>query len=301
MLDKEDRPIFSAYRRHNARITETLAEVFAEIGTRTGSEPFALNITGSVGLGLSEHSGIGFTQEVVAAAAYVRRYHPGTAALIDIGGEDAKVVFLQGESPDMRMNSNCAGGTGAFIDQMAALLDTTPSGLDELAAHAAHVHPIASRCGVFAKTDIQNLLARNVKHEEIAASIFHAVAVQTVVTLSHGCEIKPPVLFCGGPLAFLPSLRRAFMDYLHLDGSQTICPSAAHLLPAWGTALSASGDSLRPADEWLARMAASAPGPGAAMRHCRSFSNLRGSMMPGVGNGAGELSPSHRSPPGRWR
>ena len=261
LLNKEDRLIFSAYRRHNARIVETLVEVFAEIGSRTGSEPFALNITGSVGLGLSERTGIEFTQEVVAAAAYARRYHPGTAAMIDIGGEDAKVVFLQGESPDMRMNSNCAGGTGAFIDQMSALLDTTPSGLDELAAHAAHVHPIASRCGVFAKTDIQNLLARNVKHEEIAASIFHAVAVQTVVTLSHGCEIKPPILFCGGPLAFLPSLRRAFMDYLHLNESQMICPSAAHLLPAWGTALSASGDSLRSADEWLARMAASASGP----------------------------------------
>lgn len=256
LLDGEDRLCFSAYRRHNARIAETLAEVFREASARIGDESFALKITGSVGLGLTERTQVGFVQEVVAATAYVRRYHPLAATFVDIGGEDAKVVFLKREMPDMRMNSNCAGGTGAFIDQMAHLLDTTPAGLDELARRAERVHPIASRCGVFAKTDIQNLLARNVSREDIAASIFHAVAVQTVVTLSHGCDIEAPVLFCGGPLAFLPSLRKAFKEYLHLDEEQVVCPDNAQLVPAWGTALSAGDAAPRTADEWLMHIAA---------------------------------------------
>ena len=127
LLDGEDRLCFSAYRRHNARIAETLAEVFREASARIGDESFALKITGSVGLGLTERTQVGFVQEVVAATAYVRRYHPQAATFVDIGGEDAKVVFLKREMPDMRMNSNCAGGTGAFIDQMAHLLDTTPA------------------------------------------------------------------------------------------------------------------------------------------------------------------------------
>ncbi len=216
VLDDHDNICFSTYVRHNARIRETLSVVFSELGERFGDELFSLTITGSVGLGIAERTQIPFVQEVVASTAYVRRHHPQATTLIDIGGEDAKVVFLKGETPDMRMNSNCAGGTGAFIDQMALLLDTTPAGLDRLAQRAVRIHPIASRCGVFAKTDIQNLLAKNVSREEIAASIFHAVAVQTVVTLSHGCDIEAPVLFCGGPLAFLPSLRKAFAEYLHL-------------------------------------------------------------------------------------
>ncbi|MFR5870798.1 MAG: acyl-CoA dehydratase activase-related protein [Alistipes sp.] len=256
VLDDHDNICFSTYVRHNARIRETLSVVFSELGERFGDELFSLTITGSVGLGIAERTQIPFVQEVVASTAYVRRYHPQATTLIDIGGEDAKVVFLKGETPDMRMNSNCAGGTGAFIDQMALLLDTTPAGLDRLAQRAVRIHPIASRCGVFAKTDIQNLLAKNVSREEIAASIFHAVAVQTVVTLSHGCDIEAPVLFCGGPLAFLPSLRKAFAEYLHLDGTQTICPADAQLLPAWGTALSGTDASLRAADEWLAVIAA---------------------------------------------
>ena len=256
VLDDDDNICFSTYVRHNARIRETLSVVFSELGERFGDELFGLTITGSVGLGIAERAQIPFVQEVVASTAYVRRYHPQATTLIDIGGEDAKVVFLKGEMPDMRMNSNCAGGTGAFIDQMALLLDTTPAGLDRLAQRAVRIHPIASRCGVFAKTDIQNLLAKNVSREEIAASIFHAVAVQTVVTLSHGCDIEAPVLFCGGPLAFLPSLRKAFAEYLHLDGTQTICPADAQLLPAWGTALSGIDASLRTTDEWLAVIAA---------------------------------------------
>lgn len=256
VLDAKDQVCHSKYERHNARIAETLAAVFEELEARFGDTPFGLTITGSVGLGVAERNGIDFIQEVVALTTYVKRHYPQAATLIDIGGEDAKVVFLNdGGTPDMHMNGNCAGGTGAFIDQMAVLLNTTPEGLDELARNAAHIYPIASRCGVFAKTDIQNLAAKNASREDISASIFHAVAVQTVVTLSHGCDITAPILFCGGPLAFLPSLRKAFADYLRLEERQTILPADAQLLPAWGAALSADDSRQRTAGEWAGLIA----------------------------------------------
>lgn len=136
------------------------------------------------------------------------------------------------------MNGNCAGGTGAFIDQMAVILGTDVDELNRMALKAQRIYPIASRCGVFCKTDIQNLIAKNVSREDIAASIFHAVAVQTVVTLAHGWDIKPPVLFCGGPLTFIPALRKAFVEYLHLQENDLILPANGTLLPATGAALS---------------------------------------------------------------
>lgn len=260
VLDDAGHVCYSKYERHNAHVPQTLAAVFAEIGERLKDGRMRLNVTGSVGLGIAERSKIDFIQEVVASTAYVKRYYPAAATIIDIGGEDAKVVFLNdGGAPDMRMNGNCAGGTGAFIDQMAVLLNTTPEGLDELARNATHIYPIASRCGVFAKTDIQNLAAKNASREDLAASIFHAVAVQTVVTLSHGCDIRTPVLFCGGPLAFLPSLRKAFIDYLHLTDEQVVVPSDAQLLPAWGAALMAQGEQCMTAAEWNAHIAENAP------------------------------------------
>lgn len=159
--------------------------------------------------------------------------------MIDIGGEDAKIVFFEhGEAADLRMNGNCAGGTGAFIDQMAVILGTDVDELNRLALKAGRIYPIASRCGVFCKTDIQNLVARNVSREDIAASIFHAVAVQTVMTLAHGWDIKAPVLFCGGPLTFIPALRKAFAEYLHLREDEMVLPANGTLLPATGAALS---------------------------------------------------------------
>ncbi len=260
VLDDAGHVCYSKYERHNAHVPQTLAAVFAEIGERLKDGRMRLNVTGSVGLGIAERSKIDFIQEVVASTAYVKRYYPAAATIIDIGGEDAKVVFLNdGGAPDMRRNGNCAGGTGAFIDQMAVLLNTTPEGLDELARNATHIYPIASRCGVFAKTDIQNLAAKNASREDLAASIFHAVAVQTVVTLSHGCDIRTPVLCCGGPLAFLPSLRKAFIDYLHLTDEQVVVPSDAQLLPAWGAALMAQGEQCMTAAEWNAHIAKNAP------------------------------------------
>lgn len=160
--------------------------------------------------------------------------------MIDIGGEDAKIIFMQdGRPADLRMNGACAGGTGAFIDQMAILLNVDPTELGELAEKSTRIYPIASRCGVFCKTDVQNLIARNIPREDIAASIFHAVAVQTVVTLAHGNDLKAPVLFCGGPLSFIKALRDAFIDYLKLLPDDVILPEKANLIPATGTAIAA--------------------------------------------------------------
>ena len=232
--------LFSRYERHNADARVVLSRVLAELSGVCGDAPVSVRLTGSVGMGFAEKCGFPFVQEVVAATKAVQKYYPHTSSLIDIGGEDAKVVFFRdGRAADLRMNGNCAGGTGAFIDQMAVLLGVGVDELDGLAARAAQTYPIASRCGVFCKTDIQNLIAKNADKADIAASILHAVAVQTVVTLAHGCEITPPVLMCGGPLTFIPSLRRAFKDYLSLSDDDIILPGHGTLLPALGAALAA--------------------------------------------------------------
>ena len=231
--DNSGKILFSRYRRHNADAKEVVANLMTEMKDHCGDIEADIKMTGSVGMGFSEKYGLPFVQEVVAATKAVQSLYPGTATLIDIGGEDAKVVFFnEGRATDLRMNGNCAGGTGAFIDQMAILLNVSVDELDRLASNSARTYPIASRCGVFCKTDIQNLIARNVSRADIAASIFHAVAVQTVVTLAHGCKIEPPVLVCGGPLTFIPSLRTAFKNYLSLTDDDFILPENGNLLPA---------------------------------------------------------------------
>lgn len=248
--------LFRKYMRHNARarevvesmLCETLSFVFHEkretIDTKEAiiSGKVAIAVTGSVGMGMAERMGLPFVQEVVAAAKAVKAGHKEVRSMIDIGGEDAKVVFFDnGEAKDLRMNGNCAGGTGAFIDQMAVILGVDVKEMNEFALNAKQIYPIASRCGVFCKTDIQNLIAKNVSKEDIAASIFHAVAVQTVVTLAHGCDITVPVLLCGGPLTFIPALRNAFKDYLHIDDSDIVLPDNGALLPAIGAAIASEG------------------------------------------------------------
>ena len=239
VLDESGRIVYSRYERHHAKIQEKLLALLSDIRTRLGDAEVTLRLTGSVGMGIAERCSLPFVQEVVAATNYIARNHREVSTLIDIGGEDAKVVFLhEGEATDLRMNGNCAGGTGAFIDQMAILLNVTPDELGTLALNATHIYPIASRCGVFSKTDIQNLIAKNACKEDIAASIFHAVAVQVIVTLAHGCDITAPLLFCGGPLTFLPALRKAFTDYLQLSPDEVVLPEDSHLIPAWGSALS---------------------------------------------------------------
>lgn len=258
-IDDNERIIFSRYGRHNARAVDAVAgflhslqeQLNASGGTAGGCSADAACrscagggtmvsavITGTVGMGIAEKCPMRFVQEVVAETRAVQRHYPGAASLIDIGGEDAKVVLMHdGEPSGLRMNGNCAGGTGAFIDQMAVILGVSTDELGRLALGAQRTYPIASRCGVFCKTDVQNLVAKNVSREDIAASIFHAVAVQTVVTLAHGCDITPPVLFCGGPLMFIPALRKAFADYLSLSETDIILPDNGTLLPALGAAL----------------------------------------------------------------
>lgn len=230
--------VFDVYQRHQAKVKECLADILRQLGERVGEAKLSVCVTGSVGMGFAERYGLPFVQEVVAATEYLKKYYPQTHTLIDIGGEDAKMIFLKdGRPTDLRMNGNCAGGTGAFIDQMAVLLDTTPEEMGRMAEKATQLYPIASRCGVFCKTDIQNLMARNADKNDIARSIFHAVSVQTVVTLAHGHDIEPPVLLCGGPLTFIPALRQTFADYLQLGADDFIVPAKSHLIPAWGAAL----------------------------------------------------------------
>lgn len=240
VLDNENKLQYSVYRRHQANASKVLVEVLKEIKTKLNIASAQFQVTGNVGLGISEMLGIPFLQEVVCATTYVKEYYPTVSAIIDVGGEDSKIVYLKnGDYVDLRMNSNCAGGTGSFIDQMAVLLNVPVEQMDELATNAQHTYPIASRCGVFSKTDIQNLIAKNVCKADIAASVFRAVAVQTITTLSKSTRIHPKVLFCGGPLTFISSLRAAFHTVLELTEEDCVRPENGEVIPAYGAALSA--------------------------------------------------------------
>jgi predicted CoA-substrate-specific enzyme activase len=229
--------IFSKYQRHNARILKTVKSFFHTIMEQEGNCLLDIRLTGSAGLGLSKKLKIPFTQEVICTNEVIRKAHPYTSTVIDIGGEDSKMIFLnKGKPPDIKMNGSCAGGTGAFIDQIASLLNLTPGQLDTLARHHTCIYPIASRCGVFAKTDVQNLLSRNVPPADIAASVFHAVAVQCINTLARGFDIKPKIILCGGVFAFLPELVKSFLNVLNISESDRVIPKRPELLPAIGAA-----------------------------------------------------------------
>jgi predicted CoA-substrate-specific enzyme activase len=233
----EDRVIFSSYRRHNARINETLAGILTEAKQRIGNEKLLPLITGSAGMGVAERLGIPFMQEIVVQADYIRRRFPDVATLIEIGGEDSKVVFFDRDrSPELRMNGSCAGGTGAFIDQMAALMKTSASGFHDLALRGANIYPIASRCGVFGKTDVQALMSRNIPREDIALSVFQAIAAQVVAGLARGRDLKSPLLFAGGPLTFFPMLRKSFCNVLQIPEQEARLPEGSEILPAIGCA-----------------------------------------------------------------
>lgn len=250
VVDPQGELLFSAYQRHQADVKGALLGVMDKASGVVSGSDLAINITGSVGMGVSEAYGLPFTQEVLCATKYVKERHAEARTIIDIGGEDAKIVFLKdAECTELRMNGNCAGGTGSFIDQMAVLLNRSIEQIDLLAQDSKHVYPIASRCGVFSKTDIQNLIAKNVSIEDIAASIFRAVAVQTITTLSKGNKIEPKILLCGGPLTFIKSLRKAFSEQLNISELEFITPKNGNVVPAYGAALSAreqfSFDDLR--------------------------------------------------------
>lgn len=240
VLDNDDTLIYSRYERHHAKVGELVTRYFDEIYSQIGDANISICVTGSVGMATADELKAEFVQEVVASTVYARNIHPEAKALIDIGGEDAKVVFFNGKQTELRMNGNCAGGTGAFLDQMAVLMGVENNEMNDLALKSTHTYPMAARCGVFAKTDIQNLMARNIPETDIAASIFHSIAVQTVTTLSHGCDYEPPILLCGGPLTFMPALRIAFAKYLNLDTDRDfIVNENSNLIPAMGCAIRA--------------------------------------------------------------
>lgn len=238
LLDNHDTPVFSDYRRHHANIYDTARSFFQEILHGYGDCRLDLTLTGSAALGTSKRLGLPFVQEVIATHQVIQQQYPGVRTAVDIGGEDSKIIFFNpGRPPDIRMNGSCAGGTGSFIDQMAALLNITPLQLDGLAADHCHVYPVASRCGVFAKTDVQNMLSRNISHNDIAASIFHAVAVQCINSLARGMEIQSKILLCGGVFTFLPQLVKTFLRVLKFCDADMVLPEKSELIPAMGAAL----------------------------------------------------------------
>ncbi len=244
---------FSGYERHYANIQETLALLLSRAQKELGEISVCPGITGSGGLTLAKHLQIPFTQEVVAVASALKAEAPQTDVAIELGGEDAKIIYFTG-GIDQRMNGICAGGTGSFIDQMASLLQTDAAGLNKYAENYQMIYPIAARCGVFAKSDIQPLINEGATREDLAASIFQAVVNQTISGLACGKPIRGTVAFLGGPLHFLPQLRRAFTRTLNLDAAHTIAPGHSHLFAAIGAAMNASGGSCVPLSGMVSRL-----------------------------------------------
>lgn len=234
-IDEKGQVLYKSYVRHFAKVKETVLFELKNVLEKYPAS-YSAAITGSAGLGLSQRSGLSFVQEVQAAFTAIRKYYPDADAAVELGGEDAKIIFVTGGT-EQRMNGSCAGGTGAFIDQMATLLNVSVSEMDELSLQAERVYPIASRCGVFAKSDIQPLINQGAKKSDISASIFQAVVDQTVSGLAQGRRIKGKVLFLGGPLHFLKGLKKAFKTTLKLDDEHAIFPDDAPCFMAIGAAL----------------------------------------------------------------
>ena len=236
VLDEENKIIYSTYERHYSQITEKIAEILATVRSKVkGVENAAVALSGSAGMGVAESSNIDFVQEVYATRVATNTFIPGTDVVIELGGEDAKILFLT-NGLEVRMNGTCAGGTGAFIDQMATLLNVPLEELDSLAKQYEKTYTIASRCGVFAKTDIQPLLNQGARKSDIAESIFNAVVSQTVAGLAQGREIEGQVVYLGGPLTFMSELRNCFDKTLKTKG---ICPENSLYFVACGAALCA--------------------------------------------------------------
>ena len=241
ILNEENQLLFADYERHFANIQETLAHLLGEAHEKLGELTLQPVITGSGGLALANHLGIPFTQEVIAVSTSLKALAPQTDVAIELGGEDAKIIYFEGGNVEQRMNGICAGGTGSFIDQMASLLQTDATGLNEYAKHYQAIYPIAARCGVFAKTDIQPLINDGATKEDLAASIFQAVVNQTISGLACGKPIRGHVAFLGGPLHFLSELKTAFVRTLKLDDEHAIVPDNSHLFAAIGSAMNADG------------------------------------------------------------
>lgn len=239
VLLENERIIYSKYERHYSKVREKCAEMLSEIRDIIGTRSFKTAISGSAGMGLAQSAGIPFAQEVFVVGEVIRRKEPDTSVVIELGGEDAKIIFFDG-APDERMNGSCAGGTGAFIDQMATLLCMTNDEMDKASLEHKKLYPIASRCGVFAKTDIQPLLNQGASKSDVAASIYQAVVNQTIGGLAQGRKIRGKVMFLGGPLYYCHGLRERFVETLGLTKENAVFPDYAIYAVALGTALYAS-------------------------------------------------------------
>ena len=260
--------VFDRYERHFSQVRQKTLELLREAGEYISGERFTVAISGSAGLGLARVCGIPFVQEVFATSEAVRKLAPQTSCVIELGGEDAKVIFFAGGTDD-RMNGSCAGGTGAFIDQMATLLDVSVGRLDELSQKHEKIYPIASRCGVFAKTDIQPLLNQGAKKEDIAASIYQAVVNQTIVGLAQGREISGNVMFLGGPLFYLQGLQQRFAETLGLDEEHAIFPDWALYSVAIGAAIYSAKDERTFGYDALLKTVEDAAGAATEVKHAR--------------------------------
>ena len=245
VLNSSREVLFSDYERHFANIQETLSDLLGRALYALGPIRVSPVITGSGGLTLATHLEAPFVQEVIAVSSALQDYAPQTDVAIELGGEDAKIIYFEGGNVEQRMNGVCAGGTGSFIDQMASLLQTDASGLNTYAKNYKALYSIAARCGVFAKSDIQPLINEGASKEDLAASIFQAVVNQTISGLACGKPIRGHVAFLGGPLHFLSELREAFVRTLKLDDEHTIVPYQSHLFAAIGSALNAKPESAK--------------------------------------------------------
>ena len=255
VLDENDNLIFSDYQSVTLLIfSETLHSLIEKAHAITGNIEVAPMITGSGGLTLAKHLGVEFNQEVVAVSTALTHYAPQTDVAIELGGEDAKIIYFENGNVEQRMNGICAGGTGSFIDQMASLIQTDASGLNEYAKGHKQLYPIAARCGVFAKTDIQPLINEGATREDLSASIFQAVVNQTISGLACGKPIRGHVAFLGGPLHFLDQLRERFIETLKLDDEHTIIPDNSHLFAAIGSALNHNPESTTDMDTLLSQL-----------------------------------------------
>ena len=243
VIDEDGTLVYANYERHHTDVRATARSLFVKAQKHIGETPMYAAITGSGGMLLAQWLDLEFVQEVIASKRAVETLIPQTDVAIELGGEDAKIIYFD-NGIEQRMNGTCAGGTGAFIDQMASLLKTDATGLNELAKDVKQIYPIASRCGVFAKSDVQPLLNEGAAPADIAASIFQAVANQTVSGLACGHPIRGYVAFLGGPLQYLSELRRRFYITLNLDDEHIVLPQNAHLFVATGAAL--AGESDRP-------------------------------------------------------
>ncbi|WP_071027768.1 2-hydroxyacyl-CoA dehydratase [Peptoniphilus raoultii] len=236
ILDAELNILYSTYRRHFSDVKQTVKDVIIEVYPKFKFDSVTCCVTGSGGLSVHKLLDIEFIQEVIAGQVAISSYIPQTDVAIELGGEDSKITYLRG-SVEQRMNSICAGGTGAFIDQMASLLQTNASGLNEMAKYYKKLYPIASRCGVFAKTDVQALINQGAEKSDIAISVFQSVVNQTISNLACGRPIRGKVAFLGGPLHFLPMLKDRFVKTLNLSGDSIISPENSQIFVALGAAI----------------------------------------------------------------